>query len=83
MQNACLLKAKKTVKVMAIAAAKPAGVRGARQSESPRAGSTTAKPSHEGGCWLHNPHYDFNDEVIPLGAGFLAALVEDALPVGN
>jgi len=23
----------------------------------------------EGGCMLHNPNYDFNDEVIPLGAG--------------
>ena len=33
------------------------------------------------GCFLHNPGYDFNDEVIPLGAGYLAALVEDALPV--
>jgi amidohydrolase len=31
-------------------------------------------------CFLHNPGYDFNDEVIPLGAGFLAALVEEALP---
>ena len=34
-----------------------------------------------GGCFLHNPHYDFNDEVIPLGAGYLAALVEDSLPI--
>ena len=34
-----------------------------------------------GGCFLHNPGYDFNDEVIPLGAGYLAALVEDALPL--
>ena len=34
-----------------------------------------------GGCFLHNPNYDFNDEVIPLGAGYLAALVEQALPV--
>jgi len=32
-------------------------------------------------CFLHNPGYDFNDEVIPLGAGYLAALVEEALPV--
>ena len=32
-------------------------------------------------CFLHNPSYDFNDEVIPLGAGYLAALVEDALPL--
>ena len=33
------------------------------------------------GCFLHNPGYDFNDEVIPLGAGYLAALVEDSLPL--
>jgi amidohydrolase len=31
------------------------------------------------GCFLHNPGYDFNDAVIPLGAGYLAALVEEAL----
>jgi hippurate hydrolase len=35
----------------------------------------------QGGCFLHNPNYDFNDEVIPLGAGYLAALVEEALPL--
>ena len=34
-----------------------------------------------GACFLHNPNYDFNDEVIPLGAGYLAALVEEALPI--
>jgi amidohydrolase len=33
-------------------------------------------------CFLHNPGYDFNDDVIPLGAGYLAALVEEALPLG-
>ena len=35
----------------------------------------------DGGCLLHNPHYDFNDAVIPLGAGYLAALAEGALGV--
>jgi len=35
----------------------------------------------QGGCFLHNPTYDFNDEVIPLGAGYLAALAEQALPL--
>ena len=34
-----------------------------------------------GGCFLHNAQYDFNDEVIPLGAGYLAALVEESLPI--
>jgi hippurate hydrolase len=33
------------------------------------------------GCLLHNPAYDFNDEVIPLGAGYLAALAEESLPL--
>ena len=37
----------------------------------------------QGGCLLHNPNYDFNDEVIPLGAGYLAALVEQALPLNK
>jgi amidohydrolase len=32
-------------------------------------------------CFLHNPGYDFNDEVIPLGSGYLAALAEEALPL--
>jgi hippurate hydrolase len=29
---------------------------------------------------LHNPSYDFNDEVIPLGASYWVRLVESALP---
>ena len=33
----------------------------------------------EGGCFLHNSRYDFNDDVIPVGAGYLAALAEQAL----
>ena len=33
----------------------------------------------EDGCFLHNSRYDFNDEVIPLGAGYMAALAEQAL----
>ena len=34
-----------------------------------------------GGCFLHNARFDFNDEVIPLGAGYLAALAEESLPL--
>jgi hippurate hydrolase len=30
-------------------------------------------------CWLHSTRYDFNDAVIPLGAGYLAALAERRL----
>ncbi len=29
----------------------------------------------EGGCMLHNPHYDFNDQILPLGASYWANLV--------
>jgi hippurate hydrolase len=35
----------------------------------------------EGGCVLHNPNYDFNDAVIPTGAGLFAALIEKAMPL--
>ena len=37
----------------------------------------------EGGCFLHNTRYDFNDAVIPIGAGYLAALAEAAMPLTN
>jgi amidohydrolase len=33
----------------------------------------------EGGCLLHSPRYDFNDEVLPLGASYWARLVERTL----
>lgn len=33
----------------------------------------------EGGCMLHNPHYDFNDAVLPLGASYWANLAEHLL----
>ena len=33
----------------------------------------------EGGCLLHNPHYDFNDEILSLGASYWTQLVEDVL----
>jgi len=36
----------------------------------------------EGGCLLHNPHYDFNDEILALGASYWARLAESALPRG-
>jgi len=35
----------------------------------------------EGSCFLHNSRYDFNDAIIPLGAGFLAALAERRMPL--
>jgi hippurate hydrolase len=33
----------------------------------------------EGGCILHNPHYDFNDSILPIGASYWATLVETKL----
>jgi amidohydrolase len=35
--------------------------------------------SSENGCLLHNPHYDFNDEILPIGAAYWVKLVETAL----
>ncbi|MEE2971235.1 MAG: M20 aminoacylase family protein [Pseudomonadota bacterium] len=36
----------------------------------------------EGGCLLHNPSYDFNDDALPLGASYWARLVETRLAAG-
>ncbi len=33
----------------------------------------------EGGCLLHNPSYDFNDEILCAGAAYWACVVETAL----
>jgi hippurate hydrolase len=39
--------------------------------------------SHDvGPCMLHNPHYDFNDALIPLGASFWVKLVQQWLGKG-
>jgi len=35
----------------------------------------------EGGCYLHNAGYDFNDAILPLGAALHASLVEQGLPL--
>jgi metal-dependent amidase/aminoacylase/carboxypeptidase family protein len=29
-----------------------------------------------GGCTLHNPHYDFNDEILPIGISYWVRLAE-------
>jgi metal-dependent amidase/aminoacylase/carboxypeptidase family protein len=36
----------------------------------------------EGGCELHNPHYDFNDAILPAASGWLAEVARRALAVG-
>jgi hippurate hydrolase len=33
-----------------------------------------------GSCPVHNPHYDFNDEALPIGASLFARLVKRKLP---
>ena len=34
-----------------------------------------------GGCMLHNPNYDFNDEILATGANYWVALVEQQLGI--
>ena len=34
-----------------------------------------------GNCALHNTRYDFNDDILPLGAALYAGLVEQSMPV--
>ena len=33
----------------------------------------------QGGCMVHHPEYDFNDDILETGAGFWVALVHEAL----
>lgn len=33
----------------------------------------------EGGCMLHNPRYDFNDAILPLGSSYWVRLVQAVL----
>jgi hippurate hydrolase len=33
----------------------------------------------QGGCMLHNSQYDFNDEILPLGASYWVKLVQQIL----
>ncbi|WP_157128498.1 M20 aminoacylase family protein [Cupriavidus sp. USMAA2-4] len=35
------------------------------------------------GCSVHNPHYDFNDAILPIGAAYWTRLVERFLPVNG
>jgi amidohydrolase len=36
----------------------------------------------EGGCMLHNPLYDFNDAILPLGSSYWVRLVQKLLSKG-
>ena len=35
----------------------------------------------EGSCFLHSTRYDFNDDILPLGAALMAALAERGMPL--
>jgi amidohydrolase len=35
----------------------------------------------QGGCFLHNSRYDFNDDVLPLGAALYASLAQQSMPL--
>ncbi|HEX5739428.1 MAG TPA: M20 aminoacylase family protein [Hydrogenophaga sp.] len=37
----------------------------------------------EGSCMLHNSRYDFNDDVLPLGAALHAGLIEHGMPIAS
>ena len=34
----------------------------------------------ESSCDVHNPHYDFNDTIIPMGSSYFARLIERQMP---
>ncbi|MEM7253693.1 MAG: amidohydrolase, partial [Pseudomonadota bacterium] len=34
-----------------------------------------------GGCMVHNPHYDFNDNILATGAAYWVELARTALPI--
>ena len=38
--------------------------------------SDTSETHNLGPCTLHNPHYDFNDDLIPLGGTLWIRLVD-------
>ncbi len=36
-----------------------------------------------GSCFLHNSRYDFNDNILPLGAALHASLIEQGMPLSS
>ena len=48
-------------------------------NEKPGAYIWIGNGPRDGGCMLHNPQYDFNDEILPIGASYWAKLVETRL----
>ena len=36
-----------------------------------------------GGCMVHNPHYDFNDDILNIGAAYWVELAQTVLPISR
>jgi amidohydrolase len=51
-------------------------------TECPGAYIQIGNGDRPGGCEVHNPGYDFNDAILPLGASLFARLVERRLAPG-
>jgi hippurate hydrolase len=51
-------------------------------AERPGAYIQIGNGDRPGGCEVHNPGYDFNDAILPLGASLFARLVERRLAPG-
>jgi hypothetical protein len=49
-----------------------------RSSPAPTCASARARRQRQ--C-LHNSRYDFNDDILPLGAALHASLIEQAMPL--
>lgn len=60
---------------------------GAYLQEKPGAfifvGQGTNDPDSPHNRGLHNPYYDFNDDIIPVGASYFAKLVENYMPLNK
>jgi len=48
--------------------------------ERPGAYIWAGNGDRKGGCMVHHPNYDFNDDLIPLGATYWVRLAEKLLP---
>ena len=58
--------------------ASPTGITPAESGDKVESTTSHNGPS-EGGRVLHNPRYDFNDELLPIGASYWARLAESCL----
>ena len=91
------INSEKETEIAAVAMAEVAGADNVERDLAPTMGSEDfafmlqARPGayvwignggDAGGPGLHNPAYDFNDEILPLGASYWARLVERNLPAG-